>query len=464
VLLSSHAWADDPPTMEAGVFSGGFISNYFHQFYDVDKFPLGNRPLLNRVSPEVGLRYAYFFHDYIGVEGEASMIIASTQGMIADGTGPDQSAQIYNLRVQAIFQYPLPDLNLYPFVAIGDGLMHTSSDYLGSDTDYPIHVGAGIRYYATPSIAVRADLRFLRGPSEQAPYTLNASYGEFMLGLSWSPRTSAAGPDIEEHHEEPPPPVDKDSDGDGIPDSRDKCPNEPEDKDLFNDDDGCPDPDNDGDGIPDAQDKCPLDPEDKDGYQDDDGCPDPDNDFDGIPDARDKCPNEAEDKDGFQDLDGCPDLDNDQDGIPDAQDKCPNEPETINGNQDDDGCPDRGDPLVILSPDRLDMLDSITFKGTTITKQSLNVLGQVAATMRAHTEIARLRLTVHVQPTNDPDKDDALSQKRAEVLKDWLVKWGIDAKRLEPRGFGGTKPLVPADSKGAAAINNRVELIILERK
>ena len=58
---------------------------------------------------------------------------------------------------------------------------------------------------------------------------------------------------------------DGDADGDGIPDSVDRCPHEPEDKDGFEDQDGCPDPDNDHDGIPDGQDKCPLDPEDKDG-------------------------------------------------------------------------------------------------------------------------------------------------------------------------------------------------------
>ncbi len=98
--------------------------------------------------------------------------------------------------------------------------------------------------------------------------------------------------------------------------------------------------DRDADGITDANDRCPDDPEDRDGFQDDDGCPDPDNDQDGITDAMDKCPNEPEDKDGFQDADGCPDPDNDQDGVPDAADKCPNDPETKNGFQDDDGCPD----------------------------------------------------------------------------------------------------------------------------
>ncbi len=60
--------------------------------------------------------------------------------------------------------------------------------------------------------------------------------------------------------------------------------------------------DTDGDGIPDAIDKCPYQPEDKDGFQDEDGCPDPDNDQDGIPDASDLCPNEP----GPPEERGCP--------------------------------------------------------------------------------------------------------------------------------------------------------------
>ena len=66
--------------------------------------------------------------------------------------------------------------------------------------------------------------------------------------------------------------------------------------------------DRDGDGIPDNLDKCPDDPEDKDGFEDEDGCPDPDNDKDGIPDSADACPNEPETVNGFQDEDGCPDT------------------------------------------------------------------------------------------------------------------------------------------------------------
>ncbi|HVR61992.1 MAG TPA: transporter, partial [Polyangia bacterium] len=134
-----------------------------------------------------------------------------------------------------------------------------------------------------------------------------------------------------------------DRDGDGYKDDVDKCPDDPEDFDDFEDEDGCPDPDNDRDGIPDKLDKCPNEPETKNGFEDEDGCPDSldlDRDGDGIPDKVDKCPDDPEDKDGFEDEDGCPDPDNDKDGIPDVDDLCPNDPEDKDGFEDQDGCPD----------------------------------------------------------------------------------------------------------------------------
>src|SRR5690606_21850596 len=83
---------------------------------------------------------------------------------------------------------------------------------------------------------------------------------------------------------------------------------EPETYNGFEDEDGCPDvPDTDGDGVDDPKDKCPEEPEDTDGYEDTDGCPDPDNDGDGIPDERDEGVDEAEDMNGVDDEDGCPD-------------------------------------------------------------------------------------------------------------------------------------------------------------
>lgn len=65
--------------------------------------------------------------------------------------------------------------------------------------------------------------------------------------------------------------------------------------------------DADGDRVVDAEDRCPAKAEDRDDFQDDDGCPDPDNDADGVPDENDKCMNVAEDRNDFRDDDGCPD-------------------------------------------------------------------------------------------------------------------------------------------------------------
>ncbi len=133
---------------------------------------------------------------------------------------------------------------------------------------------------------------------------------------------------------------DPDNDGDGVPDEDDRCPNEAETLNGYQDEDGCPERDRDGDGIVDVMDKCPDEPEDVDGFLDDDGCPDLDNDGDGVDDDRDRCPAEREDLDGFEDEDGCPDLDNDADGIPDVRDKCPDVPENFNNLDDHDGCPE----------------------------------------------------------------------------------------------------------------------------
>ncbi len=131
-----------------------------------------------------------------------------------------------------------------------------------------------------------------------------------------------------------------DRDGDGIPNPADRCPDEPEDRDSFEDEDGCPDPDNDADGVLDEPDQCPNVAEDRDDFEDENGCPDPDNDADGILDEPDECPNEPEDADGFEDANGCPDPDNDQDQLLDASDRCPLEAEDRDVFEDDDGCPD----------------------------------------------------------------------------------------------------------------------------
>jgi outer membrane protein OmpA-like peptidoglycan-associated protein len=71
-----------------------------------------------------------------------------------------------------------------------------------------------------------------------------------------------------------PAPTRGDRDGDGIRDETDRCPDAAEDRDGFQDGDGCPEDDNDADGVIDVDDSCPRAPETLNGISDDDGCPD----------------------------------------------------------------------------------------------------------------------------------------------------------------------------------------------
>jgi outer membrane protein OmpA-like peptidoglycan-associated protein len=257
-----------------------------------------------------------------------------------------------------------------------------------------------------------------------------------------------------------------DNDGDGIPDLKDECPFQPETKNGFKDQDGCPDePDKDGDGVPDAKDKCPTEPEDKDGFEDLDGCADPDNDNDGVPDKLDDCPNAAEDMDGFKDDDGCPDPDNDADGILDAKDKCPNQPETINGIKDDDGCPDQGNAQVKIADGKIQIMKKVYFdtNKASIKKISNNILGQVALVLKANPQIKGVRIEGHTDSQGKADRNKTLSQARAEAVRAWLVKAGLEPARLFAVGFGAEKPIADNRTAKGREENRRVEFIILEQ-
>jgi len=276
-------------------------------------------------------------------------------------------------------------------------------------------------------------------------------------GIVWAPQPEGAAA-----------PGRNDRDGDGIPDSVDACPDEPEDKDGFQDEDGCPDLDNDGDGIPDKDDQCPNDPEDKDGFQDTDGCPERDNDNDGIPDTLDKCPNEAEDKDGFEDDDGCPDLDNDGDGIPDKDDKCPNDPETVNGFEDEDGCPDvRATTGPEERPDRIDLKGQpLAFdRNNKLTPAAKALLVQVATIVKqrklsirveVHTALGTKSQNAQVIAAQKK-KDKQAAQKRATDVLDFLIGQGVPQAQIQAVAIGSDRPL--GASNPHDALNERIDLI-----
>jgi outer membrane protein OmpA-like peptidoglycan-associated protein len=311
-----------------------------------------------------------------------------------------------------------------------------------------------------------------------------------------------------------------DSDKDGVIDDEDRCPVTAEDRDGFEDDDGCPEPDNDDDGIADAKDKCPDAAETFNGFKDDDGCPDehpdvdgdgvdyeadrcplepgngPDGcphtplpalalpgfampldapppsesapastadfDKDGIPDEADGCPMSPEDRDGFEDEDGCAEPDNDHDGIPDAKDKCPFEAETINGQKDDDGCPDPGVGLVHVRAGAVVIDDVVRFKpaSANLEASAPALLKQVASTLKAAASLS-IEIQGHTDDTGSAAVNIKLSQRRSETIRAFLVKAGVAANRLVAKGYGPTRPRATNKTAAGREQNRRVEFLIL---
>ncbi len=250
-----------------------------------------------------------------------------------------------------------------------------------------------------------------------------------------------------------------DTDKDGLTDDIDKCPLQPEDRDGFEDEDGCPDLDNDKDGIPDQTDRCPNEPEDKDGWQDEDGCPDPDNDNDGIPDTTDKCKNEPEDVDGWQDEDGCPDTDNDSDTVVDLKDKCPNEA----GAPDNNGCPVKY-KLVVVTDQKIELKQMVFFATdkTKILPKSFPLLNDVAQALKDRSSI-HVRIEGHTDSRGSRTHNLKLSQGRAASVRTYLIGRGIAPERMESVGYGPDKPIADNRTRAGRAENRRVEFFITKQ-
>lgn len=464
------------PTLLAAVAAGGTLASTAHAGVEIGgtagvhvfshENELGVPDVANapsqRNSALFGLRLGVYFGSVLGVEGEFGAIPSESRDLVFD---------VWNLTYRghliAQFRAADPEAKVIPFVLVGGGAMQVvdskNESSIDKDTDGMLYAGIGAKLRVDNNWGLRLDGRILFPPAsvdgDNEPSDGFTQDYEVLLSIykEWGRPEKAKAP-----------PVDNDPDQDGILGEADKCPNEPEDKDTFQDDDGCPDLDNDGDGVPDAQDKCPMEPEDKDGFQDEDGCPDPDNDGDGIPDAADKCPNEAEDKDSFQDDDGCPDPDNDGDGVLDASDKCPDQPETKNGFQDEDGCPDE---LPAKVKQFTGVIAGINFRtaDASLLPSSNRTLDKAVAVLKefpdlkmeiqGHTDDVPLRARSGAKYTDNT----SLSQGRADSVKSYFVAKGIATDRLTARGFGETTPAVDVTGlKGgklnaARAKNRRVE-------
>eukprot|EP00353_Schmidingerella_taraikaensis_P016841 CAMPEP_0185605766 /NCGR_PEP_ID=MMETSP0436-20130131/4289_1 /TAXON_ID=626734 ORGANISM="Favella taraikaensis, Strain Fe Narragansett Bay" /NCGR_SAMPLE_ID=MMETSP0436 /ASSEMBLY_ACC=CAM_ASM_000390 /LENGTH=447 /DNA_ID=CAMNT_0028237091 /DNA_START=13 /DNA_END=1352 /DNA_ORIENTATION=- len=205
-----------------------------------------------------------------------------------------------------------------------------------------------------------------------------------------------------------------DTDGDGIQDKEDSCPETPG-LPEFN---GCADTD--GDGVADPNDACVTVP----GLKELNGCPDADS--DGITDAEDGCPNEA----GPAANNGCPYQDKDGDGVLDKDDQCVDTPGTVANN----GCPEITEAEIasLNSYAKTILFNSgkSSFKDETIP-----VLEAMNAIFKKYPR-SKFALEGHTDSAGKASSNQLLSERRANAVRDWLISNGIAADRLTASGSG----------------------------
>ncbi|MCA9696859.1 MAG: OmpA family protein, partial [Myxococcales bacterium] len=168
--------------------------------------------------------------------------------------------------------------------------------------------------------------------------------------------------------------------------------------------------DGDGDGIDDRQDQCPHEPEDRDGFVDEDGCPEPDNDGDGLLDTDDACPNEPEVINGVVDDDGCPD-----------------EGEALVALRDD--------RIELLSPVEFEI------NKAQIRPRSYPILDQVVTILRHHPQLRLRIEGHRDNSGDWSIRAAEITDKRAQAVLQYLVDHGIDPERLRALGYGADKPI-----------------------
>jgi OOP family OmpA-OmpF porin len=282
----------------------------------------------------------------------------------------------------------------------------------------------------------------------------------------------------------------KDSDGDGVKDQKDECPDTPGLIEL----NGCPDTDK--DGIADKDDQCPT----QAGLAEFQGCPDTDG--DSIPDPSDECPTEA----GLAVFNGCPDMDNDS--VPDVRDDCPEVPGPVefNGCPDTDGdtvldtldrcptvpgvvalrgCPDKdGDGIADIDdrcPDVAGIpenkgcpevkvehvqiftkaLTGITFFASSdkIKSSSYDVLDDIVDIMKANPHY-KLYIAGYASSDGDDDMNLKLSKDRAASVRKYIESKGVESSRLRSDGFGEANPIADNSTPAGRAKNRRVEFTV----
>ena len=319
------------------------------------------------------------------------------------------------------FKILTDDHKVVPYLSAGIGVSKFASNYMAYAP-----VGAGIQIKASHGSFINILSTFR---AEMSSLTKT----HFNHGVSYSMplKLKEKKPVVL-----PPPPPPADTDNDGVIDANDKCPTVAGLAKYA----GCPIPDTDKDGVNDEQDKCPT----VAGLAKYGGCPIPDTDKDGINDEQDKCPTVA----GLSRYNGCPIPDTDKDGINDEVDACPTEA-GISANH---GCPDV-QPILTQAASNLRFATGKSY----LSAKQLASLDAVVAVLAKYTNVS-VAIGGHTDNTGAERLNSKLSINRATVAAKYLIKKGVDAKRITTSGFGYANPAADNKTKEGRAQNRRAEL------
>lgn len=412
---------------------------HFNQFFNVDYWNIIPSVSYINVSRNVGGSFS------VGVAGSVNKITKLVNWV---GPGENESVvvnpDVTYYAADGAIKYSLAKLIhskvIDPAVQVGGGYT-----WLGKQSGGTVNAGASLTLWFTENVGLSLSSIYKKSFEDrvEVPSVFQNSAGlTFKFGG-------------------------KDTDGDGIYDKDDTCPEVAGLKE-FN---GCPDTDK--DGIEDSKDGCPNEagtPEmngcpDKDGdtvADKDDSCPDvaglpalqgcPDGDGDGIADQNDKCPTVA----GPRDNGGCPWPDTDRDSVLDKDDRCPDVAGTVANN----GCPEISDDVVKKLNDYAKVILFDTAKAT-FQEQTFPVLEAMVAILKEYPN-SSFSIEGHTDSAGKPATNQTLSENRAVAVKNYLIEKGIDAGRLTSAGYGATKPIADNKTKAGKAQNRRVEVKVVK--
>ncbi len=385
--------------MKTGTFTvSPFIGGYVFE---------GNQDIKDK--PAYGIGVGYNVDKQWSTEAVFNYI--DTESNVGEG---DVKAYLY--RLDGLYHFN-GNGRFVPYIAAGVGGITFDRDRGDNNNDPLLNYGGGLKYFITESIALRGDVRHVISFDSTHHNLL------YTLGL-----TFFFGGQKEVSAQES-----RDSDGDGVYDYMDKCPDTP--SGVAVDRAGCP-MDSDGDSIYDYMDMCPDTPSGLD--VDSAGCP-PDSDNDGVYDYMDRCLDTPVGVD--VDSAGCP-LDRDGDGVDDYMDNCPNTP--FGAHVDERGCW---------------ILEGVQFNigKSTIKSESYAMLNEVVEVLNKN-PLLNIEIQGHTDNTGSAALNQKLSQNRATAVMEYFASKGIERTRLSAKGFGMEKPIASNTTADGRTKNRRVEL------